>query len=52
MSEHINNKRIPWHLIIVFLVLSVFIWTGGYLYYQSQKKEIKKEKLEDLSAIA
>ncbi|MBM4146799.1 MAG: PAS domain S-box protein [Nitrospira sp.] len=52
MTHETQNGKIPYYLIVMFLLLSVTIWVGGYLYYEDQKKEIKKDKLEDLSAIA
>jgi len=52
MPHEIQHGKIPYYLIIVFLLLSATIWVGGYLYYEDQKKEIKKGKLEDLAAIA
>jgi PAS domain S-box-containing protein len=52
MTKETQHKKIPYYLIAIFLLLSVTIWVGGYLYYQDQKKEIKKDKLEDIAAIA
>src|SRR4030042_4378014 len=44
--------KIPYHLIIIFFILAVGIEIAGYLYYQNQKEHIKKDKQEDLAAIA
>ncbi|MFZ3137688.1 MAG: PAS domain S-box protein [Thermodesulfovibrionales bacterium] len=52
MTHKTQHGKIPYYLIVIFLFLSVTIWIGGYLYYEDQKKEIKKDKLEDLAAIA
>jgi len=43
--------KLPWYLVLVFLVLSIGILTTGYLYYQNQKDYIKKEKQQELAAI-
>jgi len=52
MMNETQHGKIPYYLIVIFLLLSVTIWVGGYLYYEDQKKAIKKDKLEDLAAIA
>ncbi len=44
--------KIPYHLIIIFLILAAGIGVSGYLYYEKQKGIIKKDKQDDLSAIA
>ena len=44
--------KIPYHLIIIFFILAAGIGVAGYLYYQNQKEYIKKDKQEDLAAIA
>ena len=44
--------KIPYHLIIIFLILAAGIGVSGYLYYEKQKEIIKKDKQDDLSAIA
>jgi len=44
--------KIPYHLIIIFFILAVGIGVAGYLYYQNQKEYVKKDKQEDLTAIA
>jgi PAS domain S-box-containing protein len=52
MASESKYRKIPYHLIVVYLLLSAGIWLAGYLYYQNQKEYIKKEKQEDLTAIA
>jgi len=52
MTHKTQHGKIPYYLLVIFLLLSATIWVGGYLYYEDQKKEIKKDKLEDLAAIA
>lgn len=50
-----NNKKpsgIPWHLIIIFLLLSTGIAAIGYHYYNVQVESATKEKMKELSAIA
>jgi PAS domain S-box-containing protein len=48
----IKPRSIPYHLIIIFVILAAGIGVSGYLYYEKQKGIIKKEKQDDLSAIA
>ncbi|MFH1026248.1 MAG: hypothetical protein V1764_06180, partial [Nitrospirota bacterium] len=52
MASQNKQRKFPWYLIFIFLFLSICIWIAGYLYYQYQKEYIKKEKQEDLAAIA
>jgi signal transduction histidine kinase len=47
-----KTSNIPYHLIIIFFLLSICIWIAGYLYYEHQRECIKKEKQNELSAIA
>jgi PAS domain S-box-containing protein len=47
-----KTSKIPYHLIIIFFLLSICIWIAGYLYYEHQREYIKKEKQDELSAIA
>ena len=42
----------PWYLFAVFLILTVSIFTSGILYYEHQKLAIKKDKQEELKAVA
>jgi PAS domain S-box-containing protein len=46
------HNKIPWHLILIFIVLSFAIAFTGYFFYQNQKKHIKEDKQNELSAIA
>ncbi len=39
-------------LVLIFLLLALCIGSGGYLFYDSQKKHLKKELRDELSAIA
>ncbi len=45
-------RKTPRQLIIVFVILAILISSVGLLYYQSQRKEIKKFKEDELLAIA
>jgi PAS domain S-box-containing protein len=47
-----TEQKFPWHLLFIFLVLSLSIWAAGYHYYNKEKEAIKAEKQEDLLAIA
>ncbi|MFA6053765.1 MAG: PAS domain S-box protein [Thermodesulfovibrionales bacterium] len=47
-----RQKTIPYHLLAIFFLLSFSIAITGYLYYKNQKEHIKKEKHEELNAIA
>jgi len=47
-----KTSKIPYHLIIIFFLLSICIWIAGYLYYEHQREYIKKGKQDELSAIA
>src|SRR4030043_1011919 len=47
-----KTSKIPYHLIIIFLILAAGIGVSGYLYDEKQKEIIKKDKQDDLSAIA
>jgi len=49
-SQH-KPYKIPWHLILIFIVLSIGISVAGYFYYKDQKDYIKKEKQDELTAI-
>jgi uncharacterized protein HemX len=52
MESSIKNQRFPWHLLIIFIVLSIGIGVSGYMFYEKQKQHIKKEKQDELAAIA
>jgi len=45
-------RKIPWQLLFIFFILVIAICSVGLFYYQSQKKEIKKDKQDELVAIA
>ncbi len=45
-------QKTPWTLVAIFLLLSLGITLAGYLYYIEQKEHFKKEKGQELSAIA
>ena len=45
-------RKIPWHLVIVFFILSVAIALIGYYFYRDQREHIKIGKQQELSAIA
>ncbi len=47
-----GKQKIPWYLLLTFLVLSLNIWAAGYYYYHTEKESIQKDKQEDLLAIA
>lgn len=45
-------RKTSWQLILVFLMLVILISSVGFFYYQSQKKDIKKNIQNELLAIA
>ncbi len=44
--------KTSWQLILIFLILTIAISSVGLFYYERQKKEIKKDKQNELLAIA
>ncbi len=52
MASPLPPKRIPWHLILIFLLLSLGILGAGYSYYDYQRAYLKQAKLNELTAIA
>ena len=52
MAPPLPPKRIPWHLILVFLLLSLGILSIGYFYHDHEQAYLKQEKLNELAAIA
>ena len=52
MAPPLPPKRIPWHLILIFLLLSLGILGSGYFYYDYQRAYLKQAKLNELTAIA
>lgn len=51
MATSISSPKIPRYLILPFLLLTLLIGIAGYLYFENQRKHIKKEKASELSAI-
>src|SRR4030042_3203071 len=52
-TEHfLQSRKIPWNLILTFLLLSIGIGIAGYFYYQDQREKIQQGKQEELTAIA
>jgi hypothetical protein len=45
-------RNIYWSLVLVFLLFSMAITMAGYLFYENQKKNLKKEKWGQLGTIA
>ncbi|OGP96328.1 MAG: hypothetical protein A2157_13960 [Deltaproteobacteria bacterium RBG_16_47_11] len=52
MASPIRSPKIPRLFILIFLLLMVGIGTAGFLYYENQKRHIKKEKQNELLAIS
>ena len=52
MPYQVKFAKIPWHLIIIFLLLGIGIGASGYFYYKDQKEQMKKHIGEELTAIA
>jgi hypothetical protein len=52
VKSQFKASNLPWHLIIIFLLLGIGIGTSGYLYYKDQKEQIKKTAGQELSGIA
>jgi len=52
MSLTLKLRRSPWQLILIYLILAILIFSVGVYYYEGQKKEIKKNKDDELLAIA
>ena len=52
MAHPIPPRRIPWHLILIFLLLSLGILGTGYFYYDYEQAYLKQEKLNEIRAIA
>ena len=49
---HPKYRGIPWYLITVFILLSCGIIIAGYIYYNNQRDNFKKQISGDLSAVA
>jgi PAS domain S-box-containing protein len=52
MKSQLNFRTLPWHLIVIFLLLGIGIGTSGYFYYKNQKEHIRRYAEKELSAIA
>ncbi len=52
MKIHLPRRKIHWFILIVFVLLVACTLLAGYRFYQAQKKSIKLEAQNDLSAIA
>jgi PAS domain S-box-containing protein len=52
MQPELKSEKTPYHLIIIFLMLSITIWTGGFFYYMHEKERITKQEQKELTAIA
>jgi len=52
MASPVRPRKIPWHLILIFLLLSLGILGTGYLFYDYQLSSLKQEKLNELKTIA
>ena len=44
--------KLPWPLIATFLLLSIAVGMGGYVYYLGQERRLLAEREEDLLAVA
>jgi hypothetical protein len=52
MSPVGKSWKIPWHLMLIFLLLSVGVSALGYVYYERQKAHLQKEVEAQLKAVA
>ncbi len=52
MTSRSGSDRMQFRLIVVFLILALFIGLAGYVYFDLQKQQIKKDIQDELSAIA
>lgn len=52
MPSQVKRDKGLWRLVLVFLVFGAGIGIAGYLFYEDQKKHLKKHSGEALSAIA
>jgi hypothetical protein len=52
MAHLVRTRRTPWHLILIFFLLSLGILGIGYFYYDKEQAYLKHEKLNELAAIA
>jgi PAS domain S-box-containing protein len=52
MGQPVQPRKIPWHLILIFSLLSLGIVGTGYVHYEYQRAYFKQEKVKELTAIA
>ena len=52
MAFPVRPRKIPWHLILIFSLLSLGILGTGYFFYDYQLSSLKQEKLNELKTIA
>lgn len=52
MNSKSLTERMPWPFLSVILLASLFVITGGFLFYKSQKNKIINEKQNELAVIA
>ncbi len=52
MASPVRPRKIPWHLILIFLLLSLGILGTGYFFYDYQLSSLKQDKLNELKTIA
>ena len=52
MASPVRPRKIPWHLILIFSLLSLGILSTGYFFYKYQLSSLRQEKLNELKAIA
>ncbi len=45
-------RTVPWRLALLFGVVSLAITVGGYEYYRQQARDIRRQKYDELKAIA
>lgn len=51
MASQPQTQKIYWFLILVFVLFSMTVGTVGYFLYEQQKRILKKEKWDQVSAI-
>ncbi len=52
MTPNFASHKAPWQLLLIFFILVILISSVGLYYYESHKRQIKKEKQDELLAIA
>jgi PAS domain S-box-containing protein len=48
----VQSRKIYWHLLLVFFLFSATLGTGGYFFFEHQKKKFKQKEWDELAAIA